>query len=319
MVFLDWLATAASRRSGSRQPFVSMYDTESEDSDSNDEPVPRNPGRRAAPTGMQSRDPWTMARPPGYGTPVPRRPAAPGRGGTMAGPFGWNIRAFPQTRSNGQRSGPKTRTKCGQHTAIALDKTNTYMPPSSGCLTPWQLLTRMSGRYKTQVNHEKLASHRSWIQNTIIPRMNRHGGRAVQAAEMQKLIDFFGEFIFWNALPRTRFRWVDYMCEDDSLLGCTSDNGTLIEMDPDPHGARRRNGCLGNDLLSTLVHECCHAIFDQCACNGKCWSRRCATAFQEDIEPHGGHGSAWIRLAQGAEDICNREKLFKCRTGHETY
>lgn len=66
----------------------------------------------------------------------------------------------------------------------------------------------------------------------------------------------------------------------------------------------------GHDLLSILLHECCHAIMFQRACTGACGSARFAGIYDRQVDLEDGHGSAWVRLARGAEGIANLHKLL---------
>lgn len=52
----------------------------------------------------------------------------------------------------------------------------------------------------------KVNRYKAWIRNAIKPKFNRQGGYGVSVPEIERLIAFFGEMVFWNLLPQTRFR-----------------------------------------------------------------------------------------------------------------
>lgn len=182
------------------------------------------------------------------------------------------------------------------------------MPHTRSCLTPHEFLDRISGRLREDVDMSKIKRCRSWIQNDLAPRLNRRGGRGVSEDEIERLIGMFSYIVFWNQLPTTRFRWVKGLVSRDSAYGTTNSGGTVIEMDPD----KNKRGCrMADNLLSTLLHECCHAILEQQACRGQCGRSGCLSAWDKQVESDRGHGPAWKRLARGAENIANMHDLFE--------
>lgn len=234
-----------------------------------------------------------------------------------------NTNKKPAAESSKQRQNPaanKAQTvkpgDCGQKTAAKDAHTRVYMQPSSTCLTPFQFLGRISSRREDQVNHEKLGRYRAWIHGTIIPKFNRHGAQAVSVAEMEGVIAYLGEFVFWNALARVRFAWNDRLWATKQAFGTTV-NGKNIEMDP--HSVPPVSGTIGDRFLGVLLHECCHAVFYQHACSGECGSRTCVQAWRTQYGARGGHGPAWVRLARGAQAVVRRHGLFDGYTEHDLY
>lgn len=150
------------------------------------------------------------------------------------------------------------------------------MPRTMRCLTPQQLLGRISQRKTSQVDMAKIDRYKAWIKNTIIPKLNRRGGYGVSVPEMERLIMFFGEIVFWNLLPWTRFRWVPGLLSNQHAYGTTNGGGTLIKMDP--MSPQKQSSPRGDDMLGTLVHEACHAILEQQACRSQCGSWACRRA-----------------------------------------
>lgn len=143
----------------------------------------------------------------------------------------------------------------------------TTMPRVRSCLTPHESLDRISSRLLEDVDIGRVKRWRSWIRNDLALRLNRRGGHRVSASEMEPLIGIFSYIVFWNQLPTTRFRWVRGLVIRDSAYGTTNAGGTIIERDPD----KNKRGCkMADNLLSTLLHECCHAILEQQTCRGRC-------------------------------------------------
>lgn len=80
------------------------------------------------------------------------------------------------------------------------------MPQSSSCLSAREFIDRISQRRQADIDEGKLAHYRGWLQNDIIPVPNRSGGGSVSERSMEFIIDFFGGFLFWNKMKRTRSR-----------------------------------------------------------------------------------------------------------------
>ena len=203
-----------------------------------------------------------------------------------------------------------------RHTTPAAYPTpQSLMPRSSGCLSAREFIDRRSLRRRADIEEAKLAHYRSWLHNDVIPVLNQNG-EDVSESSMEMLIDFFGESLFWNSLKRTRFRWSPGLHED-YMLGQTTVDGLVIYVDPDPR--YRGSESKADRILSTLVHECCHALLHQHCCRGGCGRRGCEDLWIEQVEGDRWHGPEWCRLAGLAEGVANRRGLFRCRTGWSEY
>lgn len=194
------------------------------------------------------------------------------------------------------------------------------MPRPRRCLSAREFIDGIAQRQQADIDQTKLAHYRTWLHDDVIPALNADGGDGVSERSMELLIEFFGEFLFWNELKRTRFQWYRHLCRDQNALGRTTAVGLLIQLDPHPPS---RGGGESNaeGILSVLVHECCHALLDQHCCQGQCGRRQCQRVFWQEVEANWdhGHGPEWCRLAGAADGVSNHRGLFRCRTDWERY
>lgn len=83
-------------------------------------------------------------------------------------------------------------------------RTDPFMQPSRNCLSGSKLFAKLCNRPYNQIDMPKFNRYKAWIQQIIMPKMNRGSGKAVSVSEMERITMFLGEFCFWNTLSTTR-------------------------------------------------------------------------------------------------------------------
>lgn len=222
--------------------------------------------------------------------------------------------SYPKSRRRDAGEGRRGSRRGRDATSFAWGD-DPWMPREEDCLTAPQLLDRISQRTRVQIDTAEVAKFRCWLQTAVALALNRDGGGGVTEGDMERIIAFFGSFVFWNQLQHTRFQKVDL----PDRFGDCSRYGCRIRMQPYPVRRRGRSFQSQNrvdQLLSTLLHECCHAVLDRHSCWGSCGRRRCSRVCMDQVRRRGGHGPRWVRLAKGADSVINRHRLFNCSTGH---
>ena len=201
----------------------------------------------------------------------------------------------------------------------AYPTAHNLMPRPQHCLSARSFIDGIAQRQQADIDATKLAHYRAWLRDEVMPALDSRGGDGVSARSIELLIAFFGEFLFWNELRRTRFRWVRHLCRDQGALGCTSESGLLIQLDP--HPPRRDGESKAEAILSVLVHEVCHALLEQHCCQGQCGRGRCRGVYVREVLANWdqGHGPQWCRLAGAADGVANSRGSFRCRTDWERY
>ncbi|KAK4626635.1 hypothetical protein CLAFUW4_04184 [Fulvia fulva] len=124
-------------------------------------------------------------------------------------------------------------------------------------------------------------------------------GPEAGVAPIMQAIEIFNHLFFLGKLQNMHFLWREGLrARGDALTSGPGTDGytqrvsnqqILIVMDPEPDFTFDRTW--QDDLLSTLLHECCHAFIDLYRCHKHEGHHACRN------EGKTGHGAAWFHLA----------------------
>ncbi|KAK4627561.1 hypothetical protein CLAFUR0_04174 [Fulvia fulva] len=156
---------------------------------------------------------------------------------------------------------------------------------------------------------QALSAYKAWIQqhqvvNDLL--------RVPSAMSMCHLIRILDDLVFDSTiLHYFQFGWRELNNgRSGQTIALYSVRMALIEMDPTLLG----QGRLLNSVVSTLLHEMCHAYLFLFSCQGVfCGRRSCLEGSRRYNKEIGrtGHGAAWEQLAWAVEDFGNGLKVLR--------
>lgn len=131
---------------------------------------------------------------------------------------------------------------------------------------------------------------------------------------MQKATKLLSDIFFLGQLGTIGFEWDKKLSRPEGEGGqgaygiapyYDSHKSTCVIIDPDGHHVERQMPSRKVAVLSSLLHECCHAFIYKYACIEECGAEECSDQTIPTIGTT-GHASAWFLLAAFAQTFARR-------------
>ena len=187
------------------------------------------------------------------------------------------------------------------------------------CTSAFSFLAKYETHTPAENETKRADAVRKLLHTKILPALDVKGGEGVTRGQMVQVMDFIAECILLSSLKDTRFVWEKGVSEIgiDVAGGLTSHNGDIIKLDLDPP-VRPDGMARGNQIMTLLLHECCHAVLKQHVCRGKCGNAEHAAEWQDHVKAESGHGKFWFGLAKYSQTKVNELELLGADMGFGT-
>lgn len=111
------------------------------------------------------------------------------------------------------------------------------------------------------------------------------------------IISLLDQLLFNGKVGAVHFCWDATLMSNHGALGVTWRNAigeVVITVDPTPPG--ESVGARAWSIIGTILHECCHAVFQKACIPGSPEHQNCILRIGAT-----GHGFVWVRLALAVE------------------